>query len=573
MAANTIRELVNLGFDEEKAQEAVVAIGDASDTQTAINWLLDNGEDDKGGTVVFKHCPHVDELGYEALIKRTDLKFDNRCLHGCNGSENWVSLHDGKTRCGRYAFKHSKAHWEETKKQQESTITVADAARGRQAYGHCLVIGLSDLSTWCYECQAYVQHESLVPLIKQLEKIKFGESSSSTDDAASSGHSTVPNPQECSSDGKLRVDAVAMHGRLGDTSWAAPELARECSEEARPGYKTKKAHEYLDVPHVLEAKVKMLASMIQKSKNCVAYTGAGISTASGISDYATKASGSIATANVEKVSHWAAKPTFAHRALVALHKLGPLKHWVQQNHDGLPQKAGFPQQHINEIHGAWYDPSNPVVPMSGTLRGDLIEWMLEWEEKADLCLALGSSMVGMNSDRMATTPAQKAKHGKAIGTVIVALQQTQYDAASSLRIFAPIDQVMELLSKEMGFKVAQSLETPTTAKQHQADVYTDLPYSADGKLSKGSKLTLDLRPGSRVRIINQQDWDKESWGDIGVVLEPQDSLTEECHYAIRLGKNGVVRVLGKWWLDAAAEGLVPSLPVAPAPAPAPAGYM
>ena len=27
--------------------------------------------------------------------------------------------------------------------------------------------------------------------------------------------------------------------------------------------------------------------------------------------------------------------------------------WVQQNHDGLPQKAGFPQQDMIEIHGSW----------------------------------------------------------------------------------------------------------------------------------------------------------------------------------------------------------------------------
>ena len=51
---------------------------------------------------------------------------------------------------------------------------------------------------------------------------------------------------------------------------------------------------------------------------------------------------------------------------------------------GLPQKAGMPQWRINEVHGAWYDPSNPVVPMDGTLRPDLLEDLLDWEEKADL---------------------------------------------------------------------------------------------------------------------------------------------------------------------------------------------
>lgn len=37
---------------------------------------------------------------------------------------------------------------------------------------------------------------------------------------------------------------------------------------------------------------------------------------------------------------------------------------------GLPQKAGFPQGLINEVHGSWYDPSNPGVrwrPIAGPI--------------------------------------------------------------------------------------------------------------------------------------------------------------------------------------------------------------
>lgn len=89
----------------------------------------------------------------------------------------------------------------------------------------------------------------------------------------------------------------------------------------------------------------------------------------------------------------------------------------------LPQKAGFPQEKINEIHGAWFDPSNPVVQFSGSLRGDLFEWMAEWEKKADLCLCLGTSLSGMNADRMANTPAKKSLKGQALGTILINLQQ------------------------------------------------------------------------------------------------------------------------------------------------------
>ena len=37
--------------------------------------------------------------------------------------------------------------------------------------------------------------------------------------------------------------------------WAAPRMVTHCDEDARPGYNTQKAHEYIDEPDVLLAKV------------------------------------------------------------------------------------------------------------------------------------------------------------------------------------------------------------------------------------------------------------------------------------------------------------------------------
>merc|ERR1719183_899977 len=348
---------------------------------------------------------------------------------------------------------------------------------------------------------------------------------------------------------------MVAHGTLGSASWSLPTLARACREEARPGYKTMKAHEYLDDPQVLQAKVRTLADLVRRSNNCVAYTGAGISTASGINDYATKAGDSVGGA-ARKISPWEAQPTLAHRVLVALHGAGHLKHWVQQNHDGLPQKAGFPQKHLNEIHGAWYDPSNPVVPMSGTLRSDLIKNMLHWEDKVDLCLALGTSMVGMNADRMAVAPAERARKGKAgaLGTVIVSLQQTQYDSLASLRIFATIDKVMEMLAAELDLAIPAPLAHRPWA---EAPVLRDLPYRADGQKDSSARLTLDLRPGSKFRVVNQPDWDEKSHGNVCEVVEAPDFRAREGHISLLFGieglKGSIVRVLGRWWLDAAVQ--------------------
>jgi len=123
-AGNTIRQLVNFGFSEAKAREAVESIGNPGDMEAATNWLLDHGEEDRGGAVEFKYCPHIGDLGPDALVAKEGLRFDfapnksNRrpCLQGCPGKENWMCLQCGETNCGRYGNKHSLGHWQKTKR-------------------------------------------------------------------------------------------------------------------------------------------------------------------------------------------------------------------------------------------------------------------------------------------------------------------------------------------------------------------------------------------------------------------------------------------------------------------------
>jgi len=546
-----VQQLINMGFVEARAREAVASIGDPTDVELAMNWLLDHGEEDTGGPVQFKHCPHVCELEPGALIEKSALAYGRPCLHGCAGEENWICLMCGESRCGRYAQRHSLKHYEQTRAAAEGALTVAEAAVCPVACGHFLVLNQADLSLWCYACESYVQHEALQPLVKRLENLKFGK-----------GEALAPLPAVGS---PLVGEPIALHGLLGSTSWGAPRLVRACNDEARPGYKTMLAHEYEDEPEVLNAKVQILADLIRRSKACVAYTGAGISTASGISDYATKAAGSAGGVQKKtRRSPYEAEPSLAHRVLTAMYTAGSLKHWVQQNHDGLPQKAGFPQKDMNEVHGAWWDPSNPVVPMDGTLREDLVTSMYEWAAKADLCLALGTSMVGMNADRVAVDPAQRAQRRAegALGTVIVTLQQTQYDKLSSLRIFAKIDTVMERLAAEL--KLLEPLAAPAPARAPPCALLSGLPYGPDGCRKAGASLTLDLRVGSRCRIVNQPKWDEERHGNVCIVVEAPDAIAREGHVMIQFdspGKKSVTRFVGSWWLDAARAGEVEVLPL------------
>eukprot|EP01063_Lacrimia_lanifica_P015550 TRINITY_DN2226_c0_g2_i1.p2 TRINITY_DN2226_c0_g2~~TRINITY_DN2226_c0_g2_i1.p2 ORF type:complete len:304 (+),score=109.80 TRINITY_DN2226_c0_g2_i1:116-1027(+) len=260
---------------------------------------------------------------------------------------------------------------------------------------------------------------------------------------------------------------TSQHGALGvGCGWEAPRLAAASAAPARPGYNSRSASEYLDSKAVLKAKVKILAGLMKASKATVVYTGAGISTAAGMPDYASKAHGSVAphrgAAGAAAVSRNRLDfaPTFGHHAVAGFEEKGYVHHWLQQNHDRLAQKAGFPQPKLNEIHGAWGDDKNQVMMMDDTLRGDLLEWAMQWAGKVQLCLAMGTSLCGMTSDTVAE---QAAGAG---GLVIVNLQATALDDSAALRIWGPIDEVLALLAKELKVKV------PNKKAEARGDAWT-----------------------------------------------------------------------------------------------------
>ena len=109
-----------------------------------------------------------------------------------------------------------------------------------------------------------------------------------------------------------------MHGQCYGfaaerNKWAAPTTTYTTEAAARPGYDSMSASEYLDDEPTLKAKVHHVAQMVRAAKCCVVYAGAGLSTAAGIADYATR-SGQASTA---LRSPMCAQPTDAHRVLGA----------------------------------------------------------------------------------------------------------------------------------------------------------------------------------------------------------------------------------------------------------------
>ena len=112
--------------------------------------------------------------------------------------------------------------------------------------------------------------------------------------------------------------------------------------------------------------------LLEPSKHLLAFTGAGISTESGIPDfrvpdgvwkkvdpseftfdkYVNRAETRRRSWVMRKQSGlFEAKPNAAHRALVDLWEAGILLGVVTQNIDGLHQAAGLPEEAVIELHG------------------------------------------------------------------------------------------------------------------------------------------------------------------------------------------------------------------------------
>lgn len=118
--------------------------------------------------------------------------------------------------------------------------------------------------------------------------------------------------------------------------------------------------------------IDMLGNMIAEARMIVPFTGAGISTESGIPDF--RSPGGLWTRNrpipfdefvasqdardeswrrrfAMEPSFASARPGRGHRALASLYKAGKVPAIVTQNIDNLHQVSGFSAEHVIELHG------------------------------------------------------------------------------------------------------------------------------------------------------------------------------------------------------------------------------
>ena len=105
-----------------------------------------------------------------------------------------------------------------------------------------------------------------------------------------------------------------------------------------------------------EKKILILAKWFYESTHIVVFTGAGISTESGLPDFRgpdglwTRRDKGLAPKSFNR-SWDSVEPNSGHIAIVDLQKMGKLKFCISQNVDNLHLKSGINPDLLAELHG------------------------------------------------------------------------------------------------------------------------------------------------------------------------------------------------------------------------------
>ncbi|GAX73653.1 hypothetical protein CEUSTIGMA_g1104.t1 [Chlamydomonas eustigma] len=272
------------------------------------------------------------------------------------------------------------------------------------------------------------------------------------------------------------------------------------------------ATEYFDSVHDVENKMKQVAELISKEGARVfAFTGAGISTSTGIPDF--RGPYGIWTLRAKKkpippmkTRFEYAKPSFTHMALAALVDAGKVTHVCSQNVDSLHLRSGLARDLVSELHGNCFaercrsckheflrDFEIETVGFKATGRkcslcgGQLQDNTLDWDqalpenelesavdhaEKADVALVLGTSLQIAPSNELPLITHQAG--GK---VVIVNLQKTPRDRQAKFLVRARVDFCMALLMRELKMSMPNYVRWDTAVITHTLPPLSLLPTS------------------------------------------------------------------------------------------------
>ncbi|KAH3759468.1 silent information regulator family protein [Pelomyxa schiedti] len=250
--------------------------------------------------------------------------------------------------------------------------------------------------------------------------------------------------------------------------------------------------EYLEPLASLQEKAAHVAQLLRASKHTVVYSGAGISTSSGIGDFRGPKglwTCSDKGTKCESKTYTDVLPTFAHYAITALAKKKLVHFVVTTNVDGLHLRSGTPLHMLVELHGCCYKEvctnckkvflrdynvfrgkntrsGHLTGRMCDFCRSPLVETSVAFGEtyrdpvdairsayharKATLAIVLGTSM---NVQGAASYP-EKALRNQGGSMILVNMQATPYESIIGTRVWARIDDFMRLVMENLGITVS-----------------------------------------------------------------------------------------------------------------------
>lgn len=221
------------------------------------------------------------------------------------------------------------------------------------------------------------------------------------------------------------------------------------------------------------ARIQTMALWLYEAVYPVVFTGAGMSTESGLPDF--RGPDGVWTRQEKglppkpTVVPWdQVRPNRGHYALVALLHLGKLRFLITQNVDNLHRKSGIPSELIAELHGniarlRCRRCGKTTARSEGSQRcpcgGELVRSVVDFGEalpendlnqafahsrKSDLFMVLGSSLMVTPAADM---PKQALRAGAKL--VIVNREETPFDAVAHLRFQESVGEVMPRVVKRL----------------------------------------------------------------------------------------------------------------------------
>ena len=245
-----------------------------------------------------------------------------------------------------------------------------------------------------------------------------------------------------------------------------------------------------------EKKIQEISQRIIMAHQVVVFTGAGISTESGIPDYRSQGGiwdkfqpvyfDEFMTSKKARIKYWdqrldmekslkLSKPNKGHSSIARLHELGCLTAVITQNIDGLHQESGIPSSKVIELHGntrrvrcmecksliSWETAMDmikagdraPECNCGGYYKPDTISFgqaMPEEEtQKAAMLSAKSDVFIVVGSTLLVQPAALMPGYAKDAGAflAIINLSQTPYDSLANILIRDKAGKILEEIAR------------------------------------------------------------------------------------------------------------------------------